>query len=86
MILVALAAAFVLAMQLSMRGLPLLKAVPLAALAVPAAILFQAFIYPGDPELSEAWVIAVLVGLFFGLLAATPGFYASRYLQDQRKP
>ncbi len=86
MILAALAAAFVLAMHLSMRGLPMLKAVPLAALVVPAVIMFQAFVYPGDPDLSEAWVIAALLGLFFGLLAATPAYYASRYLQDQRKP
>ena len=85
MILAVLTAAFALAVYLHLRGVGAAVAIPVAAILVPEGVLFQAFIYPGDSELRQYWLMAALVGLFFGVLAAAFGYFVAPMLGN-RKP
>lgn len=83
MLLSVLAMAFALAVYLHLRGLGAVVAIALSALLVPVGVLFQAFIFPGDPELAEHWLLAGLVGVFFGLLAAGFGYFIAPMLRHK---
>ena len=83
MIMLALAATLALAVYLRLRGAGGLLIIPLAALLMPCVILFSAFVYPGDPELREAWLLAAAVGLFFGMLIAGFGYFVAPMLKNR---
>ena len=83
MLLSALAIAFALSIYLRLRGVHAALAIPLPALLVVAGVLFQAFIFPGDPELAEHWLIAALVGMFFGVLVAGFGYFVAPMLRNR---
>lgn len=85
MLFAALTASLILAITLQARHVRWPLAVPLAALLVPLAVLFGAFVYPGDPDLREWWLLAAGAGLFFGLLTASVGYVSAQFLQGQRK-
>lgn len=80
-----LAMAFALAFYLHLRGRRAVPAIAPAALLVPAGVLFQAFIFPGDPELAQHWLLAALVGLFFGLLAAGFGYFVAPMIRNKER-
>ena len=79
----ALAIAFALSIYLRLRGVHAALTIPLPALLVAAGVLFQAFIFPGDPELAEHWLIAALVGMFFGVLVAGFGYFVAPMLRNR---
>lgn len=83
MLLSVLAIAFALALYLHLRGLGAVFSISLSALLVPVGVLFQAFIFPGDPELAEHWLLAALVGVFFGLLAAGFGYFIAPMMRHK---
>ncbi|SDU02166.1 hypothetical protein SAMN05216296_1309 [Pseudomonas pohangensis] len=83
MMMLALAATLILTIYLRQRSQLGLVIIPLAALLMPLAILFSAFIYPGDPELQEWWLMAVGVGLFFGGLIASFGYFITPMLGNR---
>ena len=85
MLFAALTASLILAIYLQGRNVRWPLAIPLAALLVPLVVLFGAFVYPGDPDLREWWLMAAGVGLFFGLLTAAVGYSSALFLQGQRK-
>lgn len=85
MLMLALAATLILSIYLRLRSGLGLYGIALAALLMPCAILFSAFIYPGDPELQQWWWLAVAVGLFFGGLLAAFGYFVTPML-SQRTP
>ena len=76
MLLSVLAIAFALALYLHLRGLGAVFSISLSALLVPAGVLFQAFIFPG-------WLLAALVGVFFGLLAAGFGYFIAPMMRHK---
>jgi len=80
MMMLALAATLALVIYLRLHSSLGIASIPLAALLMPAAILFSAFIYPGDPELQQWWLPAVGVGLFFGGLIAAFGYFITPML------
>jgi hypothetical protein len=61
-----------------------LRVIPMAALLVPAAITFEAFVYPADPEVRMWWRVAVFVGAFYGVVAASIGYGVAAFLEKQR--
>lgn len=83
MLLAVLAIAFALAIHLRLRGIGAALAIPLAAAVVAAGVLFQAFIYPGDPELQQWWQLAAAVGLLFGVMIAGFGYFIAPMLKDR---
>jgi hypothetical protein len=83
MLLSVLAMAFALAFYLSLRGVGAALAIPVSTLLVPAGVLFQAFIFPGDPELAEHWLLAALVGVLFGLLVAGFGYFIAPMMRNK---
>lgn len=83
MMMLALAVTLVLSIYLRLRSTLGLAIIPLAALLMPAVILFSAFVYPGDPELQQWWLMAVGVGLFFGALIASFGYFITPMLKDR---
>ncbi|MBF7729158.1 hypothetical protein [Pseudomonas sp. N040] len=83
MMLAVLAATFALAIYLRLHGVGALLAIPLAALLVPAGILFAAFVFPAHAELRAEWPAACGVGLFFGALAATFGYQVAAMLGNR---
>jgi hypothetical protein len=85
MILGVLSLVLALAYYLRQRGMGFAGAAGLAALLPPLAIVFYAFVHPADQQLREAWAVAALAGLFFGLLLGGFGAYVASVLQ-QREP
>lgn len=83
MMMLALAATMFLTVYLRLRSKLGMVIVPMAALFMPFVILFSAFIYPGDPELREAWLVAASVGWFFGLVVAGFGYFISPMLKHR---
>ena len=83
MMMLALAATLALAIYLRLYSKLGLAVIPLAAVLMPCVILFSAFIYPGDPELQQAWMIAVGVGLFFGGLIAAFGYFITPMISNR---
>ena len=83
MLLSVLAMAFALAFYLHLRGVGASLAIPLSALLVPAGVLFQAFIFPGDPDLAEHWLLAAMVGMFFGILASGFGYFVAPMMRHK---
>jgi hypothetical protein len=83
MMMLALAATLALAIYLRLHSKLGLASIPLAALLMPCTILFSAFVYPGDPELQQVWLMAFGVGLFFGGVIATFGYFIAPMLWKQ---
>lgn len=85
MMMTALAATLALTIYLRLHSSLGIVIIPLAAMLMPPVILFMAFVYPGDPELRQWWMMAVGVGLFFGALIAAFGYFITPMFID-RKP
>jgi len=83
MMMLALAVTLALAIYLRLHSSLGIVIIPLAALLMPAVILFSAFVYPGDPELQQWWLMAAGVGLFFGGLIAAFGYFITPMLKDR---
>jgi asparagine N-glycosylation enzyme membrane subunit Stt3 len=81
MILGVLSLVLALAYYLRQRGLGFARATGLAALLPPLFIVFYAFVYPADQELREVWDVAVLAGVFFGLVVGGFGAYVASLFQ-----
>jgi hypothetical protein len=81
MILGVLSLVFALAYYLRQRGMGFFRSAALAALLAPLALVFAAFVYPADAQLREAWTVAAMGGLFFGLLLGGFGAYVASLLE-----
>ncbi len=84
MSLAAIAVAFVVGLMLRAKRIGGFSAIPLAALLVPAAITFEAFVFPAEPEVRMWWRVAVFVGTIYGLVAAGIGYAFAAFLEKQR--
>ena len=61
----------VVAALMAWRRVHALIIVPVAAMTIPAFVLFEAFVYPASPK-SQMWApVAVAFGYAYGLAAAT---------------
>ncbi len=81
----ALIAAFVLAAFLRNRWQRRrIFAIVIPAALVPLAITFDSFVYPASPEVQMWWLIAVITGAFYGLVAAGLGYACSAFFAKQR--
>ena len=80
----ALLLAFAVGAYLRFRRWPAVRAIAVASLLAPLAIMFSAFVFPADPEFRTWWHITAATSVFFGICAAAAGYVLAALMKRQK--